>query len=534
MCPLSLDALSDRYAVERELGRGGMGAVYLARDLKLDRPVALKVLPPEFVQDASLRERFLRETRTAASFSHPNIVPVHGIEEREGLVAFAMGYVEGESLTQRVRRQGPLDVRSVVRMLQDVGYALAYAHGRGVVHRDVKPDNIMIERATGRALLMDFGIARAIETPVAGQGLTRVGEVVGTPEYMSPEQAAGDQLDGRTDLYSLGLAALFAISGTAAMAGTSAQQVLAKQLTELPPSAAVLRPDLPPKLCAVIDRCVAKSPDDRFASAEALVDAVDAAQAAAPEIPLPIRMFAHDAETLTFILFFMLVFGWMFGSIVVTGGNMDIGLAILVMLVVGVARIGASFGAGRRLARIGFTSDDVLTGLRGIVGERDAMRAQLRADADTVRRRRRVIRWSIADLTVSALLIVVAFQGRVKTGPLHYTLSGWAATTFIVAAAMLGLGVFGLLRSPLRATVAERLFQRLWLGPLGRFFIRRAVRERGAAPSSRTLSMPGIGAALPAPAVPARSAPAATNATTAEQRLLELERRLAALEKRGG
>ncbi|MDE3217500.1 MAG: hypothetical protein KGO03_13920 [Gemmatimonadota bacterium] len=159
------------------------------------------------------------------------------------------------------------------------------------------------------------------------------------------------------------------------------------------------------------------------------------------------------------------------------------------------------------------------------------MRAQLRADADTVRRRRRVVRWSIADLAVSALLIVVAFQGRVKTGPFHYTLSGRAATTFIVAAAMLGLGVFGLLRSPLRATVAERLFQRLWLGPLGRFFIRRAVRERGAAPSSRAPSMPGMGAALPAPPVPAQASHAAT---TAEQRLLELERRLAALEKRGG
>ena len=188
--PTSIDdirrQLGDRYAVERELGRGGMGAIYLARDLKLDRLVALKVLPLEFANDPSLRERFLRETRTAASFSHPNIVPVHAVEEREGLLAFAMGFVEGESVTQRVRRMGPLDVRSIVRMLQDVGYALAYAHGRGVVHRDIKPDNIMLERATGRALLMDFGISRTITTTVETHGLTRVGEVVGTPEYMSP------------------------------------------------------------------------------------------------------------------------------------------------------------------------------------------------------------------------------------------------------------------------------------------------------------------------------------------------------------
>lgn len=136
-----------RYRIERELGRGGMGAVYLARDLKLDRSVALKVLPPEFGTNAALRERFLRETRTAASFSHPNIVPVHAVEEHDGVLAFAMGFVEGESVAERVKRQGPLDSRAVARMLTDVAYALAYAHGRGVVHRDIKPDNIMIERA---------------------------------------------------------------------------------------------------------------------------------------------------------------------------------------------------------------------------------------------------------------------------------------------------------------------------------------------------------------------------------------------------
>src|SRR5215208_6092415 len=197
--------LGGRYVIERELGRGGMGAVYLARDVKLDRPVALKVLPPEFATQVALRERFLRETRTAASFSHPNIVPVYAVEEADDVLAYAMAYVEGESVSDRVKRAGPLSVRETVRILQDAGYALAYAHGRGVVHRDIKPDNIMIERATGRALIMDFGIARVIEAPSIGtsEGLTRVGEVVGTPEYMSPEQATGDHVDGRSDLYSL-------------------------------------------------------------------------------------------------------------------------------------------------------------------------------------------------------------------------------------------------------------------------------------------------------------------------------------------
>src|SRR4030095_13918824 len=195
-----------------------------------------------------------------ASFSHPNIVPVHAVEEREGVLAFAMGYVEGESVAERVRRGGPVGVRSMVRLLQDVGYALAYAHGRGVVHRDIKPDNIMLERATGRALLMDFGISRTIAAKVEPkgftQGLTRVGEVVGTAEYMSPEQASGDVVDGRSDLYSLGLAALFALTGKPAITGTSTQQILVKQLTEALPPAASLRPDLPETLAAAIDRCV--------------------------------------------------------------------------------------------------------------------------------------------------------------------------------------------------------------------------------------------------------------------------------------
>ncbi len=192
--------LGDRYTIERQLGKGGMGAVYLARDLRLHRLVALKVLPPEFATQVALRERFLLETRTAASFSHPNIVPVYAVEEAPDVLAYAMGLVEGETLAERVHRVGPLGVREMVRLVQDVGYALAYAHGRGVVHRDIKPDNIMIERATGRALVMDFGISRSIVPASATAALTRVGEVVGTPEYMSPEQASGDHVDGRSDI----------------------------------------------------------------------------------------------------------------------------------------------------------------------------------------------------------------------------------------------------------------------------------------------------------------------------------------------
>src|SRR6476660_4049106 len=146
-------ALGASYVIERELGRGGMGAVYLARDLALDRPVAIKVLPPELAVRPELRERFLQETRTAASFSHPNIVPVHSVEERDRILCFIMGYVEGETLGGRVSRGGPLSATEATRLLQECAWALSYAHGRGVIHRDMKPDNILIDRGSGRALI---------------------------------------------------------------------------------------------------------------------------------------------------------------------------------------------------------------------------------------------------------------------------------------------------------------------------------------------------------------------------------------------
>jgi len=293
--------LGERYEIERELGRGGMGAVYLARDVKLGRPVALKVLPAEFATATALRDRFLRETRMAASFSHPNIVPVYAVEESDDFLAYVMGYIEGESLAERVRRAGPLSVREVVRLLQDVGYALAYAHGRGIVHRDIKPDNIMIERATSRALVMDFGVSRMIAAPDDGAnaGLTRVGEVVGTAEYMSPEQATGDRVDGRSDLYSLGLTAYYALTGRVAMAAESTGKALVKQITETLAPMSSVRPDLPPALADAIDRCLMKDPAARFARAEELVEALDAAQLMAPEVPVPIRLFAQEAGTLS-------------------------------------------------------------------------------------------------------------------------------------------------------------------------------------------------------------------------------------------
>src|SRR6266571_9558957 len=178
-------AVAGRYSLERELGRGGMGVVYLAREVRLDRPVAIKLLPPEFAALQPLRDRFMREARTAARLSHPYIVPIHAVDEIGGFVFIVMAYVDGGTLAQRLAAHGPLPAHDVTRIMREVAWALAYAHAQGVVHRDIKPANILLERGTGRAMVADFGIARlAASTPVTGAG-----RMVGTAQVVSPEQA---------------------------------------------------------------------------------------------------------------------------------------------------------------------------------------------------------------------------------------------------------------------------------------------------------------------------------------------------------
>ena len=261
-----------QYRIERLLGRGGMGAVYLAHELALDRDVAIKVLPPELAGTSELRERFRREARTAARLSHPNIVPLHTFGEVAGLTYFVMGLVAGEPLASRVAQHGPLDPDEARTLLAGICDALDYAHRHGVVHRDLKPDNILIDAESGTPMLTDFGIAKAT---FADAQLTTAGQLIGTPHYMSPEQASGrSDVGARSDLYSLGVVAYELLSGRRPFDAENPMEALTQRLTSPPKPLASVAPGVPPDLAQAIDRCLERDPAKRWPDAHSLREAL--------------------------------------------------------------------------------------------------------------------------------------------------------------------------------------------------------------------------------------------------------------------
>jgi serine/threonine-protein kinase len=276
--------LDPTYEVDREIGRGGMGIVYRAKDRRLKRTVAIKLLPPELAFRSEIRSRFLREAETAAQLSHPCIVPIYSVDEKDGLVFFVMAFVDGETLAKRIHDRGALDPTEVRRILREVGDALAYAHAHGVVHRDIKPDNIMLEGTSSRPMVTDFGIARAISDGSAR--LTATGIAIGTPAFMSPEQSAGDRdVDGRSDLYSLGVVAYQMLCGELPFNATNTPALLVKHLSERPVPVDQRASNIPPDLARAVMLCLEKNPDDRFASAQAFVTALDTGNV--PNLPAP-------------------------------------------------------------------------------------------------------------------------------------------------------------------------------------------------------------------------------------------------------
>lgn len=283
------DAVAGRFSLVRELGRGGMGVVFLARDLALDRLVAIKLLPPHLATVPASRDRFLREARTAAGLAHPNIVPIHAVESCGNVAFFVMGYVEGETLDQRVRRLGPLSAAETQRVIHEVAWALAHAHARGVVHRDVKPENVMIEEESGRAIVTDFGIAQ-----VVGRVTGDEEAVPGTAAYISPEVALGGMADARSDMYSLAVTAWVAATGRLPYAGDSTAALLLAHVGSPVPRLADAAPGVPSRFAAAIDTCLAKQPDQRWPSLDAFAAEVAAARAQPPVIPATQRAFLRE------------------------------------------------------------------------------------------------------------------------------------------------------------------------------------------------------------------------------------------------
>jgi serine/threonine-protein kinase len=296
-------ALAGEYSIQHELGRGGMGVVYLAREVQLDRDVAIKVLPAHLAASPSSKERFLREARMAAGLSHPHIVPIHRVGEAGGFVFFVMSYVEGETLGDRIRRDGPLPPTEASRIMREVAWAIAYAHGRGIIHRDIKPDNILLEASTGRALVTDFGIARGgkpagrqdeetLPPSSADQSYRPVqppSSIMGTAHFMSPEQAAGDTIDGRSDIYALGVVGYLAVSGRLPFESKELPALLVSQVSEDAPSVMRAAPGLPSALGAAIDQCLARDPDARFPDGETLADALVPPPEVRPALPPTLR-----------------------------------------------------------------------------------------------------------------------------------------------------------------------------------------------------------------------------------------------------
>jgi predicted Ser/Thr protein kinase len=465
-------ALAGRYSLEREVGRGGMGVVYLAREVRLDRPVAIKLLPPSKTADPKLRERFLREARTAAKLSHPNIIPIHAVEETGAFVFFAMAYVEGETLTERVRRRGPLAPSEAARVLRDVAWALAYAHGQGVIHRDVKPDNILLEQGSGRVLVADFGIASV----VAGAGALVAGEVVGTPEFMSPEQALGEAVDARSDLYSLGVVGYFALSGTLPFEAEKATEVLAKQVTEPAPLLSSAAPGVPRRLAQAVDRCLAKDPAERPDGTAALAEQLTHALEQRRELPVALRAFVkHDARldgsgVLLYpfaMLFVAPLVGWWTGSV-------GVGFAALVSGYT-IVPLGVLVNRARRLLKSGFGHSDIGVAFKAEIERGREERAfGVGHGPSLIERILKPI--AAVSLSVTALSILAG-------GP-----DALLAVFAISLAASVGSGFGVLVLLQRRRDVDSEFWGKLWTGRLGRwlFGIARPFAGAKAIPASLT------------------------------------------------
>jgi tRNA A-37 threonylcarbamoyl transferase component Bud32 len=291
-------ALGPHYRVVRLIGRGGFAEVYEVVDSDLQRRLAVKVLRSDLPWTAATISRFKQEARAIARLSHPNTVPIHFVGEGEGLVYYAMPYLEGRTVADLLKTEGPLPLDRALRIVEPVLEALQHAHDHGLVHRDVKPDNILIESGTGRPLLVDFGIVKYLDGPAH---LTETGFIVGTPLYMSPEQALGSRsVDARSDIYGMGAVLFQLLTGAPPFEGTDSQEIVGRHISEPVPSAGLSRDGIPPWISGIVLRCMAKHPDDRFPTANALLEAIRTAKAGAGSFTVdPVTMLPRADDTPT-------------------------------------------------------------------------------------------------------------------------------------------------------------------------------------------------------------------------------------------
>lgn len=360
------EALGGRYLLKRVLGKGGMGIVYLAKEPALDRLVALKVLPLAMA-NGRRRERFLQEAKIAARLKHDHIVPIHAVDEAGPFVYYTMAYIQGETLWERIMTDGPLPAGEVTRILHDVARAVAYAHEHGVIHRDVKPQNILLEQETGRAYVADFGIARVMNEGLLPGGGGGGGRTLGTWTYTSPEQAAGLPADRRSDVYSLGVVGYVMATGELLFKG-SAADVLKQHMTRPAPPLRVLNRHLDTTLSRAVGRCLAKDPAERFQTAGELARALSLAPELRSDLPLPLRRFLRGLKLVSHSapLGLLLGLGALFtlGNAVLDGAWGTAAQAAAVLGLVSAAPIVAALPVTRRLLKAGYARSDILHALR--------------------------------------------------------------------------------------------------------------------------------------------------------------------------
>jgi serine/threonine-protein kinase len=466
------EALAGRYSIDREIGRGGMGVVFLAHEVHLDRLVAIKVLPPERAADPALRERFLREVRLAARLSHPNIIPIHAVEETERFVFYVMAFIDGETLTDRVRARGPFTGSEGARVLREVAWALAYAHGQGIVHRDVKPDNILIERATGRVLVADFGIAAAL-------GNASADGVSGTPEVMSPEQVLGKALDARTDIYALGATAFFAFSGRYPFEGDSTTELLAKHVTAPAPTLADV--GVPRRISSLVDHCLRKEPGDRPSDANQVAGKLTVVLEQRREIPVALRSFIKRAARMNSS-------GTLFGGIallpVSIGASAWLGsLAGFATFVgLGVAMPLAYMStAARRLVRQGFAHADLEPAFKAEIEQSEEdIGVEGRATHPIYEKTLRAI--AVVSTVVAATCLGLTLFGVSVLGswaPRAY-FTWLAPVLFISTTVAFSSGFLYGVYAQQKRDIDTRFWSRLWQGPMGRGAFALAARFAGS------------------------------------------------------